>query len=223
MTNTKRPKNAMYPLMLRYRLGTIDYMGHSYVELGFYFAPNRHQTDADRRLVADIERLHEEYPEFEAEARATRGPERFYGHLCYNRAAPKASLRVLAGELQQDAQRRFNDKRPESDFELLSAVIAKGAVYDFYGSSPSRSVFEQLHLLTCGIDWSRFGGVSDETWEQFAGTFASQTHDTTRLTASLQCSCDEQVRVQFGLEPPSVTQLFVVLSAGQLERLWEDS
>lgn len=132
----------------------------------------------------------------------------------------RPSLSALSISLQEDAFRHGRDEA-SSSYELLAAVLARGECEDYYGSQYWDSRGEAVHLLLCGIDWSRYRGVRDAQWSSFDGTFAESDRKQTMIEAQLQCRCDEELQVRFGLEPPSTASLFAALSTETLGRLFE--
>jgi hypothetical protein len=132
---------------------------------------------------------------------------------------PKPSLEDLAVELHLDAVAE-GSQRPCSDMELLAAVISRGDVHGSYGNTYWGRESETLHLLTCGIDWSRFRGVRDTSWSTFTGTFDDDRR-TKVLSAEVICRCEDEEEVRFGLEPPSIATLLAALSSNTLEKIFD--
>lgn len=143
-----------------------------------------------------------------------------YSVLEVTKNYPTPTLADLAHELMVDESRYSGSSdRKLSDYELLATVMAKGKTYSFYGSLINLDD-DMIHLFRCGIRWERYSGVTDERWCQFTDTFNEPDYDTV-LEAELTCRCDEELTVRFGLEPPSLSRLFVMLSAAALEELWD--
>jgi hypothetical protein len=140
-------------------------------------------------------------------------------HMIFD-AKYKPSLRRLAIELVNDATEQGSAERPYSDYELLATVIALGDVLGSYGSSYWSQTNDIVHLLACGIDWSKFRDVSDDTWSVWAGTFA-EPDNTPVIGTALHCRCGDVYGLQFGLQPPSLTQLFRALGDGGLQKIYE--
>lgn len=127
---------------------------------------------------------------------------------------PKPSLAELVEELE-----RSGANRSTAQLELVAAVLARGDMPGTYGNTYWSDEDAALHLFSCGPKWDRFGGVTSERWSEWHGTFAEDT-DEDRLEVSFDCRCGEEFQVRFGLEPPSLAQLFVSLEAGVIEKLF---
>jgi hypothetical protein len=197
----------MYLNMLRYRLMT--YPGRV----------NSHLTLGDPSAVEFVTRKLEE---------VTSDKYRFHkdcGLTVMSWTFPtdcnKPALNALAAELIYDAASHKYPRLRLSDFELLAATIAKGYIRSYYGNSYWGSEYSTLHLLLCGIDWTKYAGVDTNTWTNFAGTFAEDDSRSEVLSTHLTCRCEERVDVEFGMDLPSIADMIKALGAGELERLFE--
>lgn len=192
-----RKGSVMYVKMMQYRLAR-----PSYCECDF-------STDIDASVIEEIKKQRD----FSLEKK--------YGSYVLRSLNVDwlPTLTELAEELQSDMQ-SFGTGRKYSDCELLAVVMSRGVINDSYGDTYWGRTTDTLHLLTCGIDWSRFYGVRDTSWNSFDGTF-SEGRNTRVLGANLRCRCDDEIEVYFGIEPPSVATLFAALSTDTLEKIFE--
>jgi hypothetical protein len=197
----------MYLNMIRYRLMTYPGRADGHLTLGDPSAV-KFVTDKLKEITEDKYRFHKEcgitvlkwdFP------------------ITYS----KPVLSVLTSELIYDAASHKYPKLRLSDFELLAATIAKGNVRSYYGNTYWGSEYNTLHLLLCGIDWTKYSGVDTNTWTNFAGTFAESDPSSEMLSTHLTCCCDERVDVEFGMDLPSIADMIKALGAGELERLFE--
>lgn len=211
----------MYPLLLLYRMIKGSYGRDVELHLGHEAWPAHRNVIAEGRKLAEVapmlfEVVHDE---------GSKGP-RWRTEGLYLKAKPgigetKPSLSNLAGELANDRRLSGPGEVKLSDMELTAAVLAQGMVYGQYGSTYTNFAEDVLHLFVCGIDWTKFVGVTSEIWSEFDGTDC-ESSESTKLDATLTCRCDREVTHSFGIEPPSLAKLIVTLSAGQLEEIFED-
>lgn len=205
----------MYTQMLTYRLMSDHSARHGEFYLGSSLLEGQQRFPEGRRTKAAVDALLRQG--FGLKDGKDCIPKE-YGHfLLFDTSTGRPLLSQLAGELWAD----FNGaSRANSDFDLLAAVMAKGAEHSFYGND-SGVTFDQLHLFVCGIDWSAFEGVTSERWYNFAGTFAEEQDKADVMEARVMCRCPDRVTLKFGLEMPSIAKVFVSLSADQLEELFD--
>lgn len=210
----------MYPLAIIYRMLQGTYPGNT-PELWLQ-VDHASLSPRMKRVRADATKLASLYPVFFTIVNEGSTKERSGGdYLRITGLSHKPSLIHLADELGTDQLQHGGASRMgHAASELLASVLVKGEVFGDYGSYYTQDQADVLHLLTCGIDWSRYAGVTSERWREWGGTFAEDDY-LDKLEARLTCRCDEGVEVLFGLTPPSLGRLMVVLSADQLDKLWE--
>lgn len=167
---------------------------------------------SQRRMVGDGEQLVETYPElFRIDRRRGWSP------ALVPLTEERPRLRDLRDELWSDG----GSASGVAQLELVAAVMAKGDVYSYYGNHAAFDSPDVLHVIACGINWVKFAGVTSERWTNFDGT-ENPGSDEDVLEAEVECSCRQEIGVKFGLEPPSLTRLFLHLSQEQLDKILED-
>jgi hypothetical protein len=70
--------------------------------------------------------------------------------------------------------------------ELTAYILLKGKVFGQYGSYAWQD--ELIHTLLCGIDWDKSSEPQNDTWSEFAGTFADDDR-VTMTEVQLYCLC----------------------------------
>lgn len=135
-------------------------------------------------------------------------------------AITRPDLHSLSLELRFDAVAEGRDPKRCKDTDLIATVMAKGDIWDNYGPTYWGDEHNTLHLLVCGIDWSRFTGVYSATWSTFEDTYSPDCK-TDVLSVDVTCRCDEAVNVRFGVQPPSLAQMFIAMSSNALEEVFD--
>lgn len=201
----------MLPLILAYRLRHYAPNSDGSIFLG---VDTPEYSNVKPKALKDAERLAAAHPNlFQVVREGPRDSE-----VCLMVApGEKPTLYEMASELVDSGL-----LRSAAQMELITAVLARGDMPGTYGNSYwGGEVFDVLHLVVCGPDWSKFEGVTSERWREWGGTFHEDTYED-RLEVALKCRCDELFYpVQFGLRPPSLAKLFVSLEAGSVEKLFD--
>jgi hypothetical protein len=198
----------MHELIFRYRISLYPGVGRDF--------------DLPQSSRADVGRLLKYYSGFYDYTPRLCGTQQHGGcvRLKSGSGASRPTLVEMSVALRLDAE-AAGRKAAASDYDLLAAVIARGEIESYYGHTFWGSDSETFHLLICGINWERFRGVHDSRWSQFDGTFSEHDREKSVLEAATVCNCSDEVRVNFGMEPPSLASLYAAMGAGALERLFE--
>jgi hypothetical protein len=207
---------AAYPLIMFYRLRR--------------YSPNTngifagYELDADsvwrKRRLASLESYVAARPDLFQMVSQRRGTE---VSMIVDTEAPLPTLAELATELSDEAASYslVGISSGVATMELLATCLVKGNQEGSYGNSYWSNEAETIHLLSCGFDWTKFRGVNLGRWAEWNGTFAEDSNVDV-LEARMVCRCDDEEEVAFGMELPSLADLIVTLSAGQLEKLFRD-
>lgn len=207
----------MHKLWALYRLSKLArYDEPARISLSYYSVPEQLDTPSPtmKQLRKDVPKLLAEMPNAFRLVTSDRKEDKYSPRLAIlSDSLP--SMRAVAEDLRLDYPR---DDRPLSTFEMLATVLMVGDPWGAYGSYYSSDEYDQLHLMVCGIDWDKFTGVHMSSWSEWGGTFGEDEYSN-RLTAEVECRCGS-VDMKFGMEPPSVADLFVHMSADTIEKLY---
>lgn len=136
------------------------------------------------------------------------------------------SVRTMAAELMQDP-----GSPRDMTLDLTALLLSRGVSQSRWGGTYFNPLDEDvLHLLTCGIDWSRYTAPGAAKWAEMKDTFDEGDSYLDVLGTTLYCRCPRDGNrtyaarwlygVQLGFEMPSIAELIVALSSDQLERLF---
>jgi predicted heme/steroid binding protein len=119
-----------------------------------------------------------------------------------------------------DVLAHMNPDGKASVNELTAYILLKGKVYGTYGSYPWQD--ELIHTLLCGIDWSKSSEPQNDTWSEFAGTFAENERES-MTEVQLYCLCGHVDQwhnaCHVGVEELSIADLLKITEGEMRDRI----
>jgi hypothetical protein len=105
--------------------------------------------------------------------------------------------------------------------ELAAYILMNGKCENYYGH---RTWSDSLvHTLLCGVDWAKSGGPENDSWDEFAGTFAEDCDHESVTAIKLECLCGYTKRYRnhcaVGISAFSIADLLSLVSGSFRDKM----
>lgn len=105
--------------------------------------------------------------------------------------------------------------------ELAAYILMNGKCQNYYGHRTWDGSL--VHTLLCGIDWSKSSSPENDSWDEFAGTFAEDCDHESVTAIKLECLCGYTRRYRnscaVGISAFSIADLLSLVSGSFRDKM----